>query len=515
MIGKWKLYWVSPLFVVALAGCSLAGNLSQPVATPSPSISSPSLFSSPAGVSSEAATNTPAPTVPPATDTPGPTAAPAAPSDAVIVNTFVQEVYPFGQAGNCSLGAAIQSVLTQQAVDQCHLPPGSSTVYLPAGTYTLTEADNAPAVLFGKLAQPNREGLPPAGLPLVASQLTILGNGSTIQRTGPVKFGIFQVFVGGNLTLRDLTITGGDVSDEHDGNGGALSIYGGSVTLDHVTLTGNEAVTGGAIENHPGGAGQAVGLTLVDTVVTKNLSLSTGGGIDNNLASVTIRNSQISYNVSKDPDFGGGGIYNDGGQVTLDDSQLVGNLAREGAGLYNENGIANISNQSVVSGNVATEFHAFIPHGGGGVNNIGDLVGSVDTPAEVTIQDSFVIGNQAAGSTDGGIYNQAKLTVTDSVLANNIAGAGGGLFNDSQGVGSLTGSCILQNQAVSVTPKGFGNGVENDNDLAFDASGNWWGIAAGPGNSVTRGVHTASILNAAPGICAASLPTPFPTPTNP
>ena len=101
--------------------------------------------------------------------------------------------------------------------------------------------------------------------------------------------------------------------------------------------------------------------------------------------------------------FGGGGIYNDGlGQVTLDHSSLVGNLAWEGGGLYNDGGPINIIDQSVISGNVATEQKAFIPHGGGGINNI--------SSGTVTIDQSFVIGNQAAGTTGGGIYNQASLT---------------------------------------------------------------------------------------------------------
>ncbi|MGB8212466.1 MAG: hypothetical protein WCE68_02800 [Anaerolineales bacterium] len=496
-------------------GCNLAGTVQQSGTPTSPSRlvgNTPS-----AGITASPSNGNPTATIPPmdtatqaATTTPALTATPAPPSDAVVVNTFDQGVYPFQQAGNCSLGAAIQTVLTQQGVDQCSLPPGSTTVYMPTGTYTLTQSDDAPAFLFGK-TQKNREGLLPAGFPLVASQLTILGNGSTIQRTGPVKFGIFQVFVAGNLTLKDLTITGGDLSDTQDGAGGALDILGGAVTLDHVTLTGNQAKTGGAIENSVDVAG--ISTTLIDTLVTKNISSGEGGGIDNS-GVLTLQDSQVADNISKATVFGGGGIYNDSGQVTLDHSQLVGNIANEGGGIYSENGTVKITDQSVISGNVATENHPFIPNGGAGINSTG-YIGSDDTPAELIIQDSFVIGNQAPAAVGGGIFSDASLTVTDSVLADNVAGAGGGLYNYTNGLGSLKGSCILQNQAVAVTPKGFGNGVENDNTQSFNARQDWWGSATGPGNSITRNITATPFLNSAPDICVAGLPTPYPTPMNP
>jgi len=62
------------------------------------------------------------------TSTPTLTATPAAPADAVVVDTLDQEVYPFIADGNCSLGEAIQTIVTQQVEDKCVLPAGSSTI---------------------------------------------------------------------------------------------------------------------------------------------------------------------------------------------------------------------------------------------------------------------------------------------------------------------------------------------------------------------------------------------------
>ena len=47
------------------------------------------------------------------------------------------------------------------------------------------------------------------GLPLISSTTTIVGNGSTIERTGSNAFRLFDVASDGSLTLLDMTLTGG------------------------------------------------------------------------------------------------------------------------------------------------------------------------------------------------------------------------------------------------------------------------------------------------------------------
>ena len=236
------------IFLIAfffLVSCTLL-NGTAPVgsATPLPdgaatntsnSVGSTNNLPSPAALS----TSTPA--------APTPTNTPSAPPDAVVVNTFEQDVYPFKPSGHCSLGEAIQTVLLQQVVDACVLPSGSHTVYMPTGTYMLTQSDNAPVVLYGTHPFPDRMHLDPAGFPVVSNTLIILGNGSTIERTSSNKFGIFQLFVAGDLTLKDLTVSGGDTSATHQ-PGGAIYNLGWFPTLDHVTLSHNVAYNGGALD---------------------------------------------------------------------------------------------------------------------------------------------------------------------------------------------------------------------------------------------------------------------------
>ena len=148
------------------------------------------------------------------------------------------------------------------AITSANAAGGSNTVQLSAGcTYTLTAVNN------------NWYG--PDGLPAIASEMTIEGNGATIARFASApRFRFF--FVGadiangntsnyvspgpGRLTLTDVTLSGGLAKggDSDEGGGGAGmggAIFSqGTVIIDASTLTGNTA-QGGASGNPGVGAG--------------------------------------------------------------------------------------------------------------------------------------------------------------------------------------------------------------------------------------------------------------------
>ncbi len=492
------------VIILLFVSCGLVNN----VAKGNPAAPIPPAPSAAAGTFSVSnATEPPASTSAPrtkSTQVAAPTPTSSMPSGAVVVNTFDQEIYPFKQNGNCSLGEAIWAVQTQKDQDGCVATAGNSTIYLPTGTYTLTDPDTSSPPLQGA---EGRFGFDPGGFPVIYTAVTILGNGSTIQRTGPNKFGIFQVMVG-NLTLSDLTISGGDTTNVDLSEGGALEIGLGQATLNHVAITNNISYDGGGLA-----ADMNSTLTLNDSVVQGNTATDDGGGIYNGGA-LMVKNSVVSSNVAQDQSFGGGGIYNDSGTVTLDHSQLVSNLAFEGGGIYSDSGTVNVVDQSVVSGNVATEV-SDTPHGGGGINSLGS-----NGDALVTIKDSFIVGNQAPKSVAGGIYvqgpdsNSTALTITDSVIADNSALASGGILIDMAGTGSITGSCIVENKATKVSGNAGGD-IDNGNmdQVPFAATNNWWG-ASGATGSVSDAVTTSPALTSPPAICAGAIPTPYPTPTS-
>ena len=145
--------------------------------------------------------------------------------------------------------------------------PGADTVSLgPRCRYLLTEVDNH---WYG-----------PNGLPPIAGDVTIEGNGSTIERDA-TKPPFRLLFVGadpaaaetpgyispgpGRLALRDVTLTGGLAKggDSNAGGGGAGmggAIFSqGSVTLDRTLLIGNVAQGGAANDATAGGGGGGIG----------------------------------------------------------------------------------------------------------------------------------------------------------------------------------------------------------------------------------------------------------------
>src|SRR4051794_16729820 len=152
------------------------------------------------------------------------------------------------------------------AITQANTAGGSNVVRLGHGcVYTLTAADNR---WYG-----------PNGLPPIASDVTIEGNGATIARSEAQATPSFRLlFVGANplrgetlgyaspgagaLTLRDVTLTRGLAKGggAGGGGGGGAGMGGaifsqGSVTIENSTLTANSAQGGAASSGNTGGGG--------------------------------------------------------------------------------------------------------------------------------------------------------------------------------------------------------------------------------------------------------------------
>src|SRR3954452_18609645 len=215
------------------------------------------------------------------------------------------------------------------------------------------------------------------GLPAITSAITIKGDHSTIDGTD--SFRVFEVDgPGGNLSLRELTITGGFVDDF----GGGIANIGGTLALDHTQVNGNSAgVAGGGIAN-----------------VTFDPS---------NVATLRARHSSVSHNHQTQPPsqeesggLGGGGIANVDGTAKLDHVKVNGNTA-EGA----------------VGGGIAT----------------GDYLGSNPHTA-LKVNHSQVNGNTALNAGGGGIQNALGLVTLDHSKVNgNTARTGGGIASGNQG----------------------------------------------------------------------------------
>lgn len=218
-----------------------------------------------------------------------------------------------------------------------------------------------------------------------------------------------------------------------------------SVELNGVTIRHGvrASAPGGGILNS--GA-----LTMVNSSVVGNLALN-GGGIYNDGGSLEISGGVIEENEA---DTEGGGIFNDAGPASIDAVQITGNSAGDnGGGIFNQGAELDVMN------GVLGENFAGID--GGGMYNGG---------GQVTIDDVNVVDN-AAGANGGGLNSEEKgatLLVMNSIVSGNSATQynGGGIdaefFSTSVTVISTT---VSENSAGS---NGGGIYVFQDTDMTIE-----------------------------------------------
>lgn len=265
------------------------------------------------------------------------------------------------------------------------------------------------------------------GLPVINSTITVEGNGSTIQRTGNKDLRFFTVVAysenEGNLTLNDLTLTGG--KNEYY-SGGAVYSYRAELTINDCTITGNQSGgTGGGVFAVYGR------LEINDSSITDNESYG-GGGVYMGYGSLIINDSTLSGNRA--PDSAGGGVYATAAIVNLSGVTLSDNTAYAGAG-----GMINYSDTSIsdsqISGNDAGELGL-----GGGLYLF---------DATTTLQDVALSGNSAYRA--GGIFvYYGEATIKGSTLSGNEATKGGGLYGWADSDVTVVNSTVSGNAATEL-----------------------------------------------------------------
>jgi fibronectin-binding autotransporter adhesin len=252
---------------------------------------------------------------------------------------------------------------------------------------------------------------------------------------------------GGNLTIENTSggtviVDGNHLDRVFDINpnafAGGASTPPFTVTLKGFTIDNGIASPGDGPTGTGGGIrdqGNA-SLTLDNMVIAHNRATADGGGVSMENASSTpwalmINNSTISDNHAGDA---GGGVETDGtGFVSINPGTVISNntCINQGAGVY--------------------------------LDMI--QVGSVLQSATLNITGTLISGNSALSTTGGfggGICNagNGKVTLTQSTIDHNFAGATGGGFSDQMNQGSLIVlRCLISgNSAV-----GDGGGIAEGN----------------------------------------------------
>lgn len=225
----------------------------------------------------------------------------------------------------------------------------------------------------------------------------------------------------------ETTISLSPDADVPDGtNGGIFAIKNGAdVTLDDLTLTGGRAVNGGAIHVEAGAS-----LTGDELVITNSSADRFGGGIRVE-GEVALTDSLVSNNTAK---LGGGGINVNGrdGDLHLVNSLITGNSAvnpevEPGKGGAGDGGGLQVlrGGDAVIEGSTITGNHAVFRYGGLDVRDEGGT--------NVQVFDSIVAENSQSNSRQPfevdtvNYLGEASLSVANSSLG--LTGRGLTLFD--------------------------------------------------------------------------------------
>jgi predicted outer membrane repeat protein len=364
----------------------------------------------------------------------------------------------------CTLVDAVTAANTDAAVGGCPAGSGADTIELTTDV-TLTDVDNDYWTGY-------------SGLPVVESEITLEGNGFTIERdpaAPPFRFWFVDYLnpptKWGDLTLNDVTLRNGS------SNAGGAVYSRGRLIMNGCSVEGNEA-TGG------GGGGILLGpvlysllpteTRLTNTALSGNSAAGSGGAIYTGwyASEPILENCVVSDNVAGDD---GGGIY---GSAVLIDSLVTGNVAGHGGGGLR--GFHFRLTNSTVSNNQAG-------YGGGGIqcfwleakdstisNNSASVGGGIEQYWEfdygyTSDLTNVTISGNTAQNRGGGYFTESSMVVArfwNSTISGNTAPSGGG-FSIDLGFPSIE----LLNTIVANS--GSGGNCVGDSDAFIDLGSNF------------------------------------------
>ena len=222
------------------------------------------------------------------------------------------------------------------------------------------------------------------------------------------------------VTLRDMTLTGGDTRDR----GGGVNSFRGDLFLTGMKISGNIAGAGNAQ-----GGGVFVwsaNLTISHSEISHNASREQAGGVGlqpfQGEYTATISDSVVTGNRGA----GGGGIYMRTGHLHIVRSTVTGNnsgLGR-GGGIWKLSGHQYSANSMLIQDSTISSNSTEFGYGGGIA-----IEGNYPAPHAILIENSQITGNQAVRASaspfpevlGGGIFlGGGNLTVDRSVISNNL-----------------------------------------------------------------------------------------------
>lgn len=194
--------------------------------------------------------------------------------------------------------------------------------------------------------------------------------------------------------------------------------------------------------------------SLSDDTITDNSAGGGGGGVANAGTITDVEHDRISHNWAAAGS--GGGVFNFGGRIArFVNDTVVGNRAPQGGGgIFNLAGSIAVLRHCTISDNHVTHNLS-----GGGLSN---RFGTVDMDTDTISHNTATAGFAASGGGIDNSGNSAKLTLTDSVVSDNVArGTGGGLANAGTAVFVIRSTKIVHNTVTSPEGPAVGGGIDN------------------------------------------------------
>lgn len=239
-----------------------------------------------------------------------------------------------------------------------------------------------------------------------------------------------------NLTLEKLVIKNGNAADTN--NGGGISVYGGTFTIEDCEITDNNAQKGGGLYV------EQTTLLMKDTTISGSTATDEGGGMyvtDSN-SIFTMAGGEISNNRAYSA---GGGIYvKESKQATISGTTISVNTANvDGGGVFVSDG-AMLTVNGTITGNTAQQ--------GGGVyvrdvdsefKMTGGKISENKTTVETTTDKNRISG--------GGIfiYNKGRAIISNTEISDNTANNNGGGIHVNSGTLTMNADTIISKNIAS------------------------------------------------------------------
>jgi hypothetical protein len=325
----------------------------------------------------------------------------------------------------------------REAIFHCATPTVQPTIYLPAGTYTLSSTITTSARSFFLIGEsPLNTFIEPAAgvrpfdlsLAVALPPTTVTIANVTIQNsTSGASGNALRVVGGGIINLDNVRVQNNTGSVRGTVRFDVETDARMTVGISNSTITNNSASAGAgiAITNELGGG--TITASITDSAITNNSATGGGGGLLVNstgglFTSLTLNNTTLSGNSAANG--AGIAIISDATSTptptntVILSASITGNTATaSGAGIYFDSVAGDLLiENTTLSGNTAT-------------NNGGGMI--AEAGRQITFRGATLAGNTVPTGTGGAAYfntNVAAVSLDDTVVRNNSAQSVGGLY---------------------------------------------------------------------------------------